>query len=868
MKVSIYGVEVRNYVHKKRGTRMSKNREDIVEKDESVMEKVAGFVVGKRNLFILIFAIGIAFSLIAANWVKVENSLAAYLPASSETSIGLDLMEEEYITYGSAKIMVQNITYKDAEDLVDYISDLDYVAMVQFDNSTDHYNDFSALLTVTFIYEEDDDDALKALSMLEDELTDYDFYVSTTMGDQESEIIAKEMQVIIVYVAVIVLLVLLFTSDSYAEIPVLIITFLSAAALAKGTNFWLGTISFVSDSVTIVLQLALSVDYAVIFLNKYKNELKEHPDHAEADVIALSKAIPEISASSLTTIGGLIAMSFMQYGIGPDMSVVLIKAIILSLLAVFFLMPGLIMMFADLMDKTKHKSFVPEIPFVGKFAYKTRMIIPVIFIVIIGFGYYYSSKCPYVYGYSTLTTATKSEQDIIDDLIADTFSSPTMVALNVPSGDYEKEADMIAYLESRDEVQYITGLANTEAMNDRTLTEKLNAREFAEMVDIDTEVAELLYSAYAIDDENYGKLLSGISEYSVPFIDMFTFLHKEIEEDYVSLDDDTLDTIDEAYNKIDIARNQLQGTNYDRMLVYLTLPEEGDETFAFLDELHTIGKGYYGDEADIVVAGESTSQKDLKQTFSRDNTVVNVVSMLAVLIVLLFTFKSAGMPVLLILIIEGCIWINFSFPYLTSSNLFFMGYLIVSSIQMGANIDYAIVVSSRYQEVKRTMSPRDAIIDTMNYAFPTIVTSGTMLAMAGVLIGQLTSEPCIAGIGVCLGRGTIISIFVVMFALPQILLFGDRLIERTSFDVNVTLPGNSQKSIGITRVDGFVRGHINGDVVGFYRGTVIGEVDIRVNNLNGGEPFPDVDLNTKLLEKKEIVEVDVEAEHGGAPDEE
>lgn len=849
---------------------MSKNREDIVDKEESVMEKVAGFIVGKRNLFLLLFFIGIAFSLVASNWVKVENSLSAYLPESSETRVGLDLMEEEYVTYGSANIMVQNVTYKEAEDIVDRISDLDYVAMVQFDKTTDHYNDFSALLTVTFVYEETDDEALKALSKLEKEFDGYDYYVSTTMGDQESETIAKEMQMITVYVAIIVLLVLLFTSDSYAEIPVLIITFLASSFLAKGTNYWLGTISFVSDSVTVVLQLALSVDYAVIFLNKYKNELKENHDYKQADVIALSKAIPEISASSLTTIGGLIAMSFMQFGIGPDMAIVLIKAILLSLMSVFLLMPGLIMMFAKLMDKTKHKSFVPDIPFVGKFAYRTRNTIPIFFLVLIIFGYYFSSKCPYVYGYSTLETATKSEQDIINELIDDTFSSPTMVAINVPTGDYDKEADMLSYLESRDEIQYTVGLANTEAMNGRMLTEKLNAREFAEMIDIDTEVAELLYSAYAIDDENYGKLISGINDYSVPFIDMFTFLHKEIEEDYISLDDETADMVEEAYNKIDIARNQLQGTNYDRMLLYMTLPEEGDETFAFIDELHTIAKSYYGEDANIVVAGESTSQKDLKQTFDRDNTVVNVVSMLAVLVVLLFTFKSAGMPVLLILIIEGCIWINFSFPYLTKTNLFFMGYLIVSSIQMGANIDYAIVVSSRYQEVKRTMSPKEAIIDTMNYAFPTIVTSGTMLAMAGILIGQLTSEPCIAGIGVCLGRGTIISIFVVMFALPQILLFGDRLIERTSFDVNVKLPGDAQKSIGITRVDGFMRGHINGEVVGFYRGTVIGEVDIRVNNINGGEAFPDIDLSPKnnLLETKGIVEYEVEDSEGGAEDEE
>lgn len=849
---------------------MAKNVVKEKKEDGKLMIKVASFIVDKRKLFVLLFILAIIFSGVASGWVSVENALSAYLPKTSETSIGLDLMEEEYVTYGTCDIMIQNITYEEASDVVASVEDLEYVAMVQFDHTTDHYNEFSALLSVTFIYEETDEKALEALELLKGELSGYDFYVSTTLGDQSSATIAHEMQYITMYVAIIVVLVLLFTSDSYAEIPVLILTFLTSAIISKGTNFALGTISFVSDSVTIVLQLALSVDYAVIFLNKYKNELKERADYREADIIALSKAIPEIFASSLTTIGGLIAMSFMQFGIGPDMAIVLIKAILLSLMAVFLLMPGLIMFFAPLMEKTKHKSFVPSIPFVGKFAYVTRYIVPVLFCVLIGFAYYYSSKCPYVYGYSTLTTATKSEQDLINELIEDTFSSPNMVAINVPTGDYEKEAKMLAQLEAMEEVQYTTGLANTEAMNGRMLTEKLSAREFSEMLGIDSEVAQLLYSAYAIDDQNYGKLISGINTYRVPFIDMFEFLHKEIEEEYVTLDDAQMEQIEEAYHKIKIAKSQLQGEQYDRMLLFLTLPQEGEETFAFLDQLHAIAESYYGEEATIVLAGESTSQRDLKLTFDRDNTVVNVVSMFAVLVVLLFTFKSAGMPVLLILIIEGCIWINFSFPYLTSTNLFFMGYLIVSSIQMGANIDYAIVVTSRYQEVKKTMPPKEAIIDTMNYAFPTIVTSGTMLAMSGILIGQMTSEPCIAGIGVCLGRGTIISIIIVMFALPQILLFGDRLIEKTSFDMNLQLPGVLEKNVGVTRLDGFINGRVNGEMIGMFRGTVIGEVDVRVNNIGTEEKHEQGALqeDEQLLAEKDNSCKEIGTMDGGASHEE
>lgn len=809
---------------------------------DNFMIKLATLIVDKRNLIFLIFIIATIFCLVSANWVKVENSMSAYLSDETETTKGLNLMEEQFTTYGTAKLMVANVTYDEAEAIADKISALDYVSLVMFDDSTKHFNDFSALYTVTFPYDENDDRCLECLEKLENEMSAYDTFVYTELGDQESDALAEEMKVIIVCVAVIVLGVLLFTSTSYAEVPVLIITFLTSAALASGTNYLLGTISFVSDSVAIVLQLALSVDYAVIFSNRYKEEHKTM-DSRSADIIALSKAIPEISASSLTTIGGLIAMGFMQYGIGPDLAIVLIKAIILSLLSVFLLMPGLIMLFAELMDKTTHKNFVPKIPFVGKFAFATRFFVPPVFVAVIVIACILSNKCPYVYGFSQLTPPIQSERDKIAEMMDNTFGKDNMVALVFPAGDYQKEEELINYLMGLEAVESITGLANTEAKDGVTLTQKLNAREFAELMDIDREAAEALYAAYAVNDEDYAKLITGIKDYKVSFVDMFLFLYDEVQEGYLELDDETMEEIEDAHASIDVALSQLQGEEFSRILIMLTLPQESEETFAFIDELHVITAMYYGEDAVVYAPGESTSQYDLKKAFARDNQVVNIISALAVLVVLLFTFMSAGMPVLLILFIEGCIWINFSYPTLVDDKQFFLGYLIVSSIQMGANIDYAIVVSSRYQEVKKVMSQKEAIIDTMNFAFPTIITSGSMLAMAGILIGQLTSNPSISGIGENLGRGTIISIFAVLFILPQILLLGDKLIEKTSFAVNLPMPVSTQKESGIVRVDGMVSGQINGVVMGTMHAIVRGDVNAMI--VSGSMSRVDEDENNK-----------------------
>lgn len=810
------------------------------EKDDAgFMVKVAAFIVDKRNLFFLIFGIAIIFSLVSSSWVKVENALSAYLPDSTETSKGLSRMENEFVTYGSAKIMVTNITYETACEISDMIEDMDSVVMLTFDDTSEHYNNFSALYDVTFNYPETDDRALEALSELEDKLSGYDIYVSTTMGDASAEQIESEMSVITVLVAIIVVTVLLLTSQTWAEVPVLLLTFVASMLITNGTNFIMGTISFVSNSVTVVLQLALSIDYAIIFCNRYKEE-HERLSIREADIVALSKAIPEIASSSLTTIGGLVAMMFMQFGIGRDMALCLIRAIFLSLLSVFLLMPGLLMLFGKLMDKTRHKSFIPKIPFVGKFAYKTRFVMPVIFVALIVVAYLISSKCPYVYGYSKIDTPIQSDSQLVDEMIDESFGTSNMVALTVPAGSYDKEAKLIADLEACEEVDSCMGLANTEAMDGYMLADKLTIREFSELLELDYEMAELLYMAYAVNDENYAKLVNGLSNYSVPLIDMIMFLYDEVEEGYVTLDDDLMDTLENAHTLMKVAKDQLQGENYSRILVYLNLPEEGDETFAFLDRMHDMAGVYYPED-EVLIPGESMSQYDLYKTFQVDNTVVNVVSILAVLVVLLFTFKSAGMPVLLILVIQGAIWINFSFPALQNKPLFFMSYLIVSSIQMGANIDYAIVISGRYMELKDKMSKEQAIIETMNFAFPTIVTSGTMLAIAGILIGQMSSDGAICGIGQCLGRGTIISIIIVMFALPQILLLGEKVIEKTSFAVSI--PIKMEKTTGLIRVDGIVSGQVEGNIVGEMHGFIRGNANLLVSTGNveqqqddGGKP--------------------------------
>ena len=801
----------------------------------SGMEKIATFIVDKRNLFFLLYAFALIFSIVATGWVKVENDITTYLPEDTETRQGLTVMNDNFVTYGTARVMVSNVTYETAENICSDLESIDGVTSVDFDDTTDHYKSASALFSVTFDGTTTDDISVHALHTIRDMLAGYDTYIDTEVGVDTSADLQSEMSVILVLAAIVIVLVLTLTSRSYAEVPVLIMTFGAAALLNMGTNFLCGTISFISNSVTVILQLALAIDYAIILCHRFSDE-HETKDTREACIAALSKAIPEISSSSLTTISGLGALAFMHFGIGRDMATVLIKAILFSLLSVFTLMPGLLMVFSKKIDATRHKNLIPKITFLGKFDVATRFIVPPIFAVVVVVTAVLANKCPYCYSYTDLVTAKQSESQIAHQKIKNTFGVNNMVAVIVPTGDYDSERQLLKALDSCAEVKSTQGLANIDAMDGYKLADALTPRQMSELAGLDYEVAEALYAAYAVDQNEYGKLISGLGDYKVPLFDMFMFLQREMKDGNITLDGDIQETLDDLFEQLNKAQLQLQSDKYSRLVVYLNLPEESGETMDFLDTMHALIAKYYS--SDTYIVGNSTNVKDLSSSFGEDNMLISVLSALFVVIILLFTFKSAGLPVLLIVVIQGSIWINFSVPTIQHESLYFLGYLIVNSIQMGANIDYAIVISSHYTDLKKEMRPKEAMIAALNEAFPTIFTSGTILAVAGALIGVMTTNPVIAAIGTCLGRGTVISIVLVMAVLPQILLIGDTIVERTSFDVKVPvdLSRVNRTASGNMRVSGRVRGYVNGVIDAEIKGTLNGTLNASVTSGTTIEP--------------------------------
>lgn len=758
------------------------------------MRAIAKFIVQKRILFFVLFAALIVYCAIGIPKVNVEYDISMFLPPDTDTKKAIDIMEDEFVTYGTTTVLVKNITYDSAERLHDRIEKVDGVKSFAFDDGEDCYKDAYAKFSITFDGDADDERAVNAYNAVIKILDDsgYAYVVPTPLVDDYADTLASEMLIIIAIAAAVIILVLLFTSKSFAEILAFPVVFIVAAVLNMGTNQWLGTISFVSNTVCIILQLALAIDYAIILCHRFTEEKDKGEGSAEdAMIIALSKAIPEISSSSLTTVSGLVALMFMQLKLGYDLGLVLAKSIICSLITVFLLMPGLLMLLTKLMDKSRHRNFVPKIKFWGSGVIKARYVLMPVFAILFAVGATLSQQVTYVYSTGAIDTSRPTETRIAQEQCQDVFGYDTMFVILVPKGDYEAERRVLDLVESDPLVDSATGISNIEIRDGFYLSDSINYRDFNDMTDIGLSLSMNVFRMYALINDDYWAIQqSRIEEYRVTVIELLDFVFDH--DDYLDLSGEDKEDFDKLKDTLKDGEAQLIGNTYSRLIFNVSAPVESAETFAMIERLTPTVKEIY---PSAIFAGESMSSYDLNSSFSSDNLLINLLTVAFIFLILMFTFRSWGIPIVLVFVIQGAIFLNFSIPVLAGSNLFFFTYLIVSAIQMGATIDYAILLTNRFRQLKSDMPKREAMIEAVSGAFPTVFTSGSIMCVAGFLVGLITSDPLIASMGMCLGEGTLISIFCVMLFLPAFLYTFDGLLDKTVFKRRVREPKEKKKNI-------------------------------------------------------------------------
>ncbi len=680
------------------------------------MRKLYESIVNHKKTVIVAFVMAMIVSAVCSTMVNVNYDINDYLPDGTASTVALDTMNEEYdMSIPNARVMVSNLTVAQALEMKQKLSEIEGVEDVTWlddvidtdipletadkDTVENYYKDNKALFTVTI----NEHTRIETVNAIRDLIGDNNSMagaaINTAIAAQATN---KEVKNIIFLVIPICLAVLFLTSSSWIE-PILLLGSIGVAILLnKGSNLMFGTISFVTNAAGGVLQLAVSMDYSIFLLHRFQEMREEGQAPKEAMINALCKSTGSILSSGLTTVIGFAALILMRFKIGPDMGLAMAKAIFLSLITVFVLFPVVLLYCYPLIDKTKHKSFLPDFGKFGQFV--TKLMVPavlvfVLFIIPCNLG---QKENFFSYGSSQIfSTDTQIGRDT--KIIEDTFGKSNNLVLMVPKGDLEKETELSKKLHDMPEVTSILSYV-----------------------------------------DNAGA---------------------EVPMDYV--DNETL--------------SKLISDNYSRLVLTVDADFEGEKTFNLIEEIRSLAKSYYGDK--YLLAGESASTYDLMDTITKDNDRVNLIAIGAVFVVLLLSMKSITIPVILVLAIETAIWINLSVPYFTNDFVFYIAYLIISSVQLGATVDYAILLTSRYMEVRETASKKKTIVETLRSTTVSIMTSASILTIAGLLLWKISTHGILSQLGHLLARGTALSTLIVLFVIPGMLYIFDGLIQKTTVGV-------------------------------------------------------------------------------------
>ena len=661
-------------------------------------------ILKHRRFVLIIYLILSLLCIIAGRQVDVDNNLADYLPEDSDSTIALHVMEEEFGSdIPNAELMVKDISFAEAVRLQEKIEEVEGVTAVSWvtgANSTipaemypsslleGKYEDGCALYSLTL-----DNTCTIDLANEIRGLTDHETAMSGSFINSKV-VAAKSSGEIIRVVALVVLfgiLVLMLTLDTWLEPILLVLCLFCAVVLNSGSNIVFGTISNVTKTASSVLQMAVSVDYFIFILHRYK-EIRMHTDAELSPENAMAEALKQstlsVSSSSLTTIMGFVALIFMRYGIGLDLGLVLAKGVLISLICAFTLMPCVILIFDRWIMKSRHKVIIRGVGKLPEFCWKLRIPLALLFIICMIPSAYLQHQNAFYYGtshsYKESSWVMEERQEI-----EDVFGRSNTIAIMVPTGDTSAEIELAEELETLPEVRSVT---------------------------------------------SYASLLG----YQIP-----------------------VDMLPESIT------SQLLSENYSRIILRIDADEESEETFQIIDRLKDIIGKYY--ESGYHMAGNSVSTYDLKKVISADSVKVNLIAVLAIFLILVASFRKLRIPVILTLGIEGAIWINMTIPYITGAHLFYIGYLVVSSILLGATVDYAILMTSRYGEYRTDMTYREAILTSLRQSAISIFTSGSILIVAGILLWQISTNQLIAQLGFLLARGTFLAIIMVIFVLPALL---------------------------------------------------------------------------------------------------
>ena len=680
---------------------------------ETNRKDFAGFIVDHNKGIRRVFLILLFISLIFTPFVNINYDLTKYLPANAPSKAAINKMEETFGYPGTARLMLKDVTIYEANAMkqqlekiegVDRILWLDTTENVYESNSfmkdddvSDYYKDNKAVMDVTFVKGDSSKLTHKAIDKIEEIIGDKGYLVGSAPQNKfTEEEVSSQMNLILAIGVIFVFSVLLVTTSSWFE-PVLFLSVIGTAIfINRGTNIFLNSISFITNNVSAVLQLAVSMDYSIFLLNAYKVEQKKETDKTVALKNALRTSIKTISASSLTTFVGFIVFVIMKFSMGFDLGIVLAKGIVCSIFSIIFFMPSLILSWMPIIEKTRHKEFLPEFDKTSKFVNKVSKGFFIFAMIILIPSYVAQGMTNFMYGNDAVGAGEGTLLYEHSEEINKVFGRSNLNVILVPANNNVTERALAERLKSLDYVKSVTSLADT--------------------------------------------LPEGIPERIIPS-DTASLLHK---------------------------------AGHARILVFTKTKGESKLAYKAANEIKQTVNEYYPNEN--YITGNTYATMDMENILKDDYNKVNNLSLLGVFLVVAFSFKSVLLAVLAMIPIEMAIFVNMSFSYIYGTKLAFIGYIVVSSIQLGATVDYAILSISNYRELRKRLNKKESAIKMTKFSMHSILTSGTILVICGYVVSFISKLPAIGQLGHLIGRGAIVSMTFVIFLLPALLILFDGLL--------------------------------------------------------------------------------------------
>ncbi len=682
------------------------------------MQKFGRGVVKLRVPILIVSVLLLIPSIFGFVSTRINYDILSYLPSDIETMKGQDIMLDEFGKGGFSLVMLDGMDDKDVEKVKEKIEKVDHVCDVLWydtladvslpkevlpDDIYDFFNtDNSTMMAVFFDEATSADGSLEAVKEIRS-IAGEQCFVSgmSSVVEDIKDLTMQEAPMYVVIAVILTSIILALTMDSFL-IPLFFMLSVGMAIIYNmGTNFIQGEISFITEALAAVLQLAVTIDYSIFLWHSYKEEKEKHlGDNKEAMAVAIGKTITSVVSSSITTVAGFLALCFMSYELGMDMGIVMAKGVVIGVICCITVLPSMILVFDKALEKTMHKDLVPSLEKPSKFIIKHHAAFIVLFIVVL---------IPAVYGQIN----TNVYYNLTDTLPKDLNSV----------------------------------IANTK------LDEEYNmATTHMLLVDADMkpkEVNSMLDEMGKVDGVSFSMSLDTLIGPSIP---------REIVPDSVT--------------KI------LKSDKWQLMLIGSEYKVASDEENAQIDELSKILKSY---DKDGMLIGEAAATKDLIDITDHDFKVVNIVSIAAIFIIILIALRSVSLPIILVAVIEFAITVNMGVPCFTNTTIPFIASVVIGTIQLGATVDYAILMTTRYKTERNAGKDKhEAVTIALTTSMKSIMVSALGFFASTFGVGVYSSVDMISQLCTLMSRGAIISMITVICILPSMLMLFDKVIINTT----------------------------------------------------------------------------------------